>query len=63
MKEDCGRCLEIRLVEIPGHEIKWPLLMAEMNVDLTGMKAAAWNYWASSRLVLSWKIMPLAWFG
>ena len=43
--------------------MKWPLLMAEMKVELTGLKANAWKYWASSRLVVSWWRMPLAWFG
>ena len=41
MKGDWGRCLEIRLTDRPGHDVKWPLLMAEMKVDLTGLKAAA----------------------
>ena len=41
MKEDCGRCLDIRLAERPVHDVNWPLLMAEMKVDLTGLKAAA----------------------
>ena len=63
MKEDCGRCLEIRLSERPGHDVKWTLLMAEMKVDLTGMKASVWKYWESSCLVVSWRIMPLDWFG
>ena len=44
MKGDCGRCLETRLAEIPGHEVKWPRLMVVMKVDLTGLKAALWNY-------------------
>ena len=63
MKEDRGRCLNIRLAERPGHDVKWPLLMAAMKVDLTGLKAAAWKYWESSRLVLSWRRMPLAFCG
>ena len=41
MKEDWGRCLEIRLADRPGHDVKWPLLMAAMKVDLTGLKAEA----------------------
>ena len=41
MKEDWGRCLEIRPAERPFHDVKWPLLMAEMKVDLMGLKAAA----------------------
>ena len=53
MKEDYGRCLEIMLAESPGHDVKWPRLMALINVDLTGLKAAAWKYWVSSSLVLS----------
>ena len=63
MKEDCGICLEIRLAERPDHDVKWPLLMADMKVDLTGIKAAAWKYWESLSLVVSWRRMPLAWFG
>ena len=47
----------------PGHEVKWLLLMAEIKVELTGMKATAWKYWASSRLVMYWRRMPFAWFG
>ena len=62
MKVDWGRCLEIRLVERTGHDVKWPLLMAAMKVELVGMKAAEWKYWASLRLVISWQRMPLAWF-
>ena len=53
MKGDCGRCLEIRLAERPGHDVKWPRLMAVMNVYLTGLKAAAWKYLASLSLVVS----------
>ena len=53
MKEGCGRCLEIRLAERPCHDVKGPSLMVEMKVDLTGLKATAWKYWASSRLVVS----------
>ena len=56
------KMLEIRFAERPSHDVKWPLLMAEMKVDLTGLKAAAWNYWESSHLVVSWWIIPLAWF-
>ena len=41
MKGDWGRYLEIRLADWPGHDVKWPLLMAAMNVDLTGLKAEA----------------------
>ena len=63
MKDDCGRCLEIRLEESPSHDVKLPLLMAEMKVDLMGLKASACKYLASSRLVVSWRRMPLAWFG
>ena len=53
MKGDCGRCLEIRLEERPGHDVKWPRLMAVMKVDFTGLKAYAWNYLASSCLFVS----------
>ena len=53
MKGDCGRCLEMRLAERPGHDAKWPHFMADMKVDLTGMKAAAWKYLASLRFVVS----------
>ena len=63
MKDDCGIFLEIRLAERPGHDVKWPLLMANMKVDLTGLKAATWKYLVSSRLMVSWRRMPLAWFG
>ena len=41
MKEDWGIYLEISLADKRGHDVKWPLLMAEMKVDLTGLKSAA----------------------
>ena len=41
MKGDWERSLEMRLADRPGHEVKWPLLMAEMKMDLIGLKAAA----------------------
>ena len=53
MKGDCGRCLEMRFVERPVHDVKCPLFMAVMKVYLAGLKAAAWNYLASSLLVMS----------
>ena len=46
-----GRCLEMRFSEIPGHDVKWPWLMATIKVNVTGMKAAVWKYLTSSRLV------------
>ena len=52
MKEYWGGCLEIKLAERPGRDVKWHLLMAEMKVDLTGLKDSAWKYWASLRLVV-----------
>ena len=62
MKEDFGIFLDIRLAERPGHDAKWDFLMADIKVDLTGLKASTWKYWASSRLVVSRRIMTLAWF-
>ena len=53
MKGDFGRCLEMRLEEKPGHDVKWPWLMAVMKVYLTGLKAAAWKYLSSLHLVVS----------
>ena len=53
MKGGCGICLEMSLAERLGHEVKWPRLMAVMKVDLTGLKAAAWKYLASSRFLVS----------
>ena len=53
MKGECGRCLEMRLAESPGHDMKWPQLMAVMKVDFRGPKAAVWKYLASFRLVVS----------
>ena len=41
MKGYCGRFLETRLADRLGHDVKCPLLMAAMKVDLTGLKAAA----------------------
>ena len=63
MKEDRGRCLEIRLAERPVHDVKWTLFMVEIKVDFTGIKSAAWKYWVISRLVVSWRRMLLDWFG
>ena len=53
MKGDCGRCLEMRLAESPGRDVKWPRLMVAMKVDLTGLKTDAWKYLASLHFVLS----------
>ena len=53
MKEDCGICLEIRFAKRPGYDMKCPLLMDMINVNVKGLKAAACNYLASLRLVLS----------
>ena len=63
MKEDRGRYLEIRLAERPGYGVKYPLFMAEMKVDLMGLKAAALKYWANLGSVVSWRRMPFPWFG
>ena len=41
MKGDWGRCLEMKLADRSGHDVKWPLLMEAMKVDLTGLKAVA----------------------
>ena len=35
-----GNILETRLADSPGHDVKCPLLMAEMKVELPVMKAA-----------------------
>ena len=53
MKGNCGRFLEMRLAERPGHDVKCPRLMDVIKVDLTGLKAEAWKYLASLRLVES----------
>ena len=53
MTGGCGRFLEVRLAERPGHDVKWPCLMKVVKVDLTGLNAAAWKYFASLRLVVS----------
>ena len=47
MKGYCGRCLEMRLTETPGYEVKWPWLMVVIKVDLTGLKADLGKYMAS----------------
>ena len=41
MKGESGIFLEMRLADRPGHDVKWPLLVAAMKVDLTGLKAEA----------------------
>ena len=40
-------------MERPVHDVKFPWLMAVMKVYLAGLKASAWNYLASSLLVVS----------
>ena len=52
MKGYCGGCLEIRLAERSGRDVKWLRLMAVMKVDFMVLKAASWKYLASSRLVV-----------
>ena len=37
--------------DMPGHVVKFPFLMAEIKVDLAGLKHAAWRNWASSIFV------------
>ena len=49
----------MRLAERPGNDVKWPLLMAVMKVDFTGLMASAWKYLVSLRLVMSWRRIPL----
>ena len=41
VKGDWGRCLEMILSDMPGHEVKWLLFMEEVKVDLTGLRASA----------------------
>ena len=41
VKKYWGRCLEIIPADRPGHDVKWPLLMAAMKVELMRLKAAA----------------------
>ena len=40
MKGYWEKFLETRLADRPGHDVKWPLLMAAMKVEFTGLKAA-----------------------
>ena len=63
MKGDLVRYLEMRLADSTGRDVKWLLLMAEIKVDLTGMKDTALKYWESLPLVMSWRRMPFSWFG
>ena len=53
MKGDCGRCLEMRLAEIPGHDVNWTRVMVAIKVDLTGLKDDTWKYFMGLRLVVS----------
>ena len=39
MKGDWGRCLEMKFSDRPGYDVNCLVLMAEMKVDLTGLKA------------------------
>ena len=43
-----GSVLEIRFCVRPGHEIKFPLLIAVMNMVGAGLKHATWRNFASS---------------
>ena len=48
-----GKCLR-KIAEVdPGHLVKKPEMMAAVQVDTTGLKAARWSYWTMSYLVES----------
>ena len=46
-----GKCLWIRVEVRPGHVVKKPAVMAEVQVDTTGLKADQWRYCIMSDLV------------
>ena len=48
---DFGRCQRMRSVVRPGHERKWPRLMARMSVETTGLNRVACTNAARSALV------------
>ena len=46
-----GKCLRTRAEVRPGHVEKKPEVMAEVQVDTTGLKADQWRYWKMSDLI------------
>ena len=46
-----GKCLRTRAEVIPGHVVKKPAVMAVVQVDTTGLKAAQLRYCIISDLV------------
>ncbi len=57
---DLGRCFVISVAVRPGHELKWPRLIAHRSVDGSGLKAQAWRKAARSCVVRRWRMAPLA---
>jgi hypothetical protein len=54
----CGSCLLTAAVARPGQVVKYSRLMAAIQVDLTGLNAAAWRYLIMRRMpVWSWSTL------
>ena len=58
-------CLEIWLVERPGHDVKWPLLMAVMKLDLTAPVGCSMNVLGKFAIgdVMADNAVCLVWMG
>ena len=53
-----GKCLRTRAEVRPGHVVKKPEVMAEVQVNTKGLKADRWRYWKMSDLVESvWTLL------
>ena len=46
-----GKCFQTRAELRPGHVVKKPAVMAVVQVDTAGLKAARWRYCIMSDLV------------
>ena len=57
-----GNCFRIRSEVNPGHETKWFLLVAFINVFDVGEKHVAWKYFSKSCAVLSLQRMTFMYF-
>ena len=57
---DFVRCLLIRELVSPGHELKCPFVIARRKVDGVGLNMQAWKYPARSCLVCEFWMTPRA---
>ena len=55
-----GKCLRTRAEVSPGHVVKKPEVMVNVQVNTAGLKADQWSYWTKPDLVESaWKLFEL----